>query len=145
MPNTDPDTPTLLFIAHRFAETRVMDAIRTTGFADLTLAQCRIMQRLNPAGIRITDLAEQAGVTKQTAGGLIDELERSGYVERTPDPSDARARLVVLSGRGEKLCAAVAVEVKRIEEVWRTHVGPAAYETLQETLVSLREITDPFR
>jgi DNA-binding MarR family transcriptional regulator len=143
--DTDPNTATLLFIAHRAAEARIMDAIRAVGFDDLTVAQCRIIQRMNPAGIRITDLAEQAGVTKQTAGGLIDELERSGYVERTPDPSDARARLIVLSSRGEKLCATVAVEATKVEEDWRRHVGPEAYERLREMLMSLREITDPYQ
>ncbi|MGZ6779596.1 MAG: MarR family winged helix-turn-helix transcriptional regulator [Mycobacterium sp.] len=43
-------------------------------------------------------------MTKQTAGGLIDELEANGYVARRPDPADARARLVMLTDRGERLC-----------------------------------------
>ena len=38
-------------------------------------------------GSRLTDLAAQAQVTKQTAGELVDQLERRGYVERVPDPS----------------------------------------------------------
>lgn len=140
-----PNTATLLFIAHRAAEARVMDALRAAGFDDLTVAQCRIGQRLSPNGIRITDLAEQAGVTKQTAGALIDELERSGYVVRKPDPSDARARLVFLSARGERLCAAAAKEVAEVEAEWRRHVGPEAYRKLRDMLMSLREITDPYQ
>lgn len=141
----DPDTAALFFIAHRAAETSVMAALRANGFDDLTVAQCRIMQRLSPDGIRITDLADQAQVTKQTAGALIDELERSGYVVRTPDPSDARARLIVLSARGEKLCAAATVEVNKVEAQWRAHVGPEAYRRLRDMLMSLREITDPYQ
>jgi DNA-binding MarR family transcriptional regulator len=140
-----PNTATLLFIAHRAAETQIMDALRHAGFDDLTVAQCRLVQRMNPSGVRVTDLAEQAGVTKQTAGGLIDELERSGYVARTPDPSDARARLVVLSARGKKLCAAAAAEATKVEAGWREHVGPEGYQQLRATLMSLREITDPYR
>jgi transposase len=61
---------------------------------DVTLAQSRLLQRLNPDGMRIIDLAEQTGVTKQTAGALIDQLERNGYVLRATDPAEARARLV---------------------------------------------------
>ena len=140
-----PNTATLFFVAHRAAEVRVMEALRASGFDDLTVAQCRIAQRLRPDGIRITDLAEQAQVTKQTAGALVDELERSGYVERRPDPSDARARLVVLSDRGEKLCAAATVEVNKVEAEWRSHVGPEDYRRLRDMLMSLREITDPYR
>ena len=56
-----PSTATLLFVVHRAAETKVMEALRAAGFDDLTVAQCRIAQRLSPAGIRITELAEQAG------------------------------------------------------------------------------------
>jgi len=138
-----PSTAALLFIAHRAAETQIMEAVRAAGFDDLTVAQCRIMQRLPADGIRITDLAEQAQVTKQTAGALIHDLERSGYVERRPDPADARARLVMLSVKGRKLCAAAGAEVAKVEADWRAHVGPQAYRELREMLMSLREITDP--
>ena len=103
-----PTTPTLMFVAHRAAESRVHAALRASGFGDLTAAQTKLAQRLDPEGIRVTDLAERAGITKQTAGALVDELERNGYVERTADPADARARLVTLSGRGRELCAAAA-------------------------------------
>lgn len=140
-----PDTAMMFFVVHRAAETRVLEALRANGFDDLTVAQSRIAQRLRPEGIRITDLAEQAQVTKQTAGALIDELERSGYVIRKPDPSDARARLVVLSTRGEKLCAAATVELETVEAEWRAHVGPEDYRRLRDMLMSLREITDPYR
>jgi DNA-binding MarR family transcriptional regulator len=140
-----PNTATLFFIAHRAAEMRVASALRAAGFDDLTMAQCRLVQRLNPGGMRLTDLAEQAQVTKQTAGALIDELERGGYVVRNPDPADARARLVTLSRLGERLCAAAAAEVAAVEAEWRAHVGPESYGRLRETLLSLREITDPYR
>lgn len=39
-------------------------------------------------------ITERAGVTKQTAGFLVDQLEHAGYVERVADPTDGRARLV---------------------------------------------------
>lgn len=140
---TEPSTATLLFVVHRAAESRVIEALRAAGFDDLTIAQCRIAQRLSPTGIRITGLAEQAGVTKQTAGALIDELERSGYVTRRPDPADARARLVVLSARGTRLCAAAAAEVSKVEDEWRSQFGATAYQQLRTMLMSLSEVADP--
>ena len=95
-----PSTPVLMFVAHRDVESRVMVALAEAGLDDITSAQSRLMQRLDPAGMRLTDLAEQARVTKQTAGALVDQLERAGYVMRRPDPSDARARLVTLRNGG---------------------------------------------
>src|SRR5215204_2590376 len=49
---------------------------------------------LPPNGLRLTDLAEQAQITVQSMGELIDMLERTGYVERTPEPADRRAKRI---------------------------------------------------
>lgn len=132
-------------IAHRAAESAVYGALHAAGFGDLTLAQARICQRLRPNGIRVTELAEQAQVTKQTAGALVDELERNGYVVRQPDPHDARARQVLLTARGRQLCAAAAAEVARVEAQWRAHLGAGVYDQLLAGLTALREVTDPYR
>jgi len=140
-----PDTATLMFVAHRAAQTQVVEALRAAGFDDLTSAQARIAQRLSPNGIRVTDLAEQAGVTKQTAGALVGELETNGYVVRRSDPADARARLVVLTDRGREMCAAAAAQAARIEAEWRKHLGRRAFDQLRTALLSLREVTDPYR
>jgi DNA-binding MarR family transcriptional regulator len=145
MPDDAPSTAALLFIAHRWVENRIFEAVRAAGYTDVTLAQCRIAQRLSPDGIRLTELAEQAQVTKQTAGALVDELERNGYVTRRPDPADARARLVLLGDRGAEVCRTAGVELARIEEQWRDHLGDDAYRGLRAALSSLREITDPYR
>ena len=141
----EPSTAALMFIAHRAAESRLHDVLHAAGYDDLTPAQMKIAQRLSPQGIRLTDLAEQARVTKQTAGALVDQLERAGYVERIPDPADARARLVVLSERGRGLCAAAAVELARVESQWRDHLGDKEFRHLRQLLLGLREITDPYR
>jgi DNA-binding MarR family transcriptional regulator len=145
MADDAPNTPTLMFIAHRAAESQVMTTLAADGAGDITLAQSRLLQRLDPNGIRITNLAERAPVTKQTAGALIDQLEKSGYVRRVPDPADARARLVILSKKGQQVCHAAATEIAEVEQQWRKHLGPKRYQEMRAALVALREITDPFR
>ena len=47
------------------------------------------------------ELAEMAGVTRATMTGLVDTLEKDGYVRREPDPNDRRAMLVHLTPKGE--------------------------------------------
>ncbi len=145
MPDDVPTMPTLMFIAHRAAEAQVMGAVTGDGAENITLAQARLLQRMGPNGIRATDLAEQAGVTKQTAGALVDQLEAAGYVARIPDPVDARARLVILSDKGARLCRTAAAEVAKVEQRWRKHLGAKRYQELRAALVDLREITDPYR
>lgn len=99
-----------------------------------------LMQRLDPAGMRLTDLAEQARVTKQTAGALVDQLERAGYVERLPDPIDARARLVTLSDRGAAVCRRANAEAVRIEAEWRIELGDKVFATMRAALLRVTSV-----
>lgn len=135
----------LLFIPYRAMESRVFAALAGAGFDDFSLAQARVLQRIGPEGTRLTELAEQAQVTKQTAGHLVDQLERTGYVRRTPDPTDARARLVRLAERGTAAQPVAAAVVAEVEAEWRAHLGERRWQQLREALATLREITDPYR
>ena len=92
----DPHPAALMFVAQRYVEKEVLTHLWECGYDDITLAQGRIAARLGERGSRLTELAEAAQVTKQTAGYLVDQLERAGYVERRPNPDDRRGALVVL-------------------------------------------------
>ncbi|QCU79327.1 MarR family transcriptional regulator [Citricoccus sp. SGAir0253] len=137
-------TALLMFIAGRSAENRIMAALRAAGH-ELSLPQARLVARIAPDGNRLGDLAEQAQVTKQTATALVDRLEAAGYVERVPDPSDGRARLVRLAPRAVALLPVARAEEQRIEEEWRAHLGERRMAQLREALEMLREITDPYQ
>jgi DNA-binding MarR family transcriptional regulator len=140
----EPNLPVLMFVAHRHVESQVMVALAGAGYHDITLAQARLLQRLAPDGSRLTDLAQQAQVTKQSAGFLIDQLERMGYVERVPDPVDARARLVRMARRGRAAGVVAGEVVVQVERQWRAHLGDSAYDELARHMEKLREITDPY-
>ena len=135
----------LLFIPYRALEGRVFAALAAAGFDDFTPAQARVCQRIGPDGTRLTELAQAAQVTKQTAGFLVDQLERAGYVERTPDPTDARARLVRVAARGAQAVPVGAAVIAEIEADWTTHLGSKRMAQLRQTLNRLREISDPYR
>jgi DNA-binding MarR family transcriptional regulator len=145
MARDDLNAGLLMFVAYRAMERRVLDAIVEAGFDDITLAQARVFQRVGPDGTRLGELAEQAQVTKQTAGFLVDQLEQAGYVERTPDPVDARARLVRIAERGRAAGVVAAAVVAEVEGEWAAHLGARRMTQLREALDMLREITDPYR
>jgi DNA-binding MarR family transcriptional regulator len=134
----------LLFVPYRHMENRILQAIRDAGFDDVTLAQARVFQRIAPRGSRLTDLAEQAQMTKQSAAGLVDELERMRYVRRVPDPDDRRARLIQIDERGKLAARAAQAAHDEIQAEWRARLGARRFGRLRETLEDLREITDPF-
>ncbi len=135
----------LLFVANRALEQRAFDAVVDAGITDITLAQARVAARIGPDGSRVSDLAEQARVTKQSAAFLVEQLETAGYVERVPDPTDGRARLVRLTTRARRVAEAADAEVQRVLTEWADHVGEERLRQMHETLRDLREITDPWR
>ncbi|MFE2124091.1 MarR family winged helix-turn-helix transcriptional regulator [Rhodococcus aetherivorans] len=141
----DLSAAVLMFIAQRSAENRILAALRRAGYDDITLAQARVAARIGPGGTRLTVLAEQSQVAKQTASFLVDQLERAGYVERTVDPTDARARLVRIAPRGAEAGHVARAEEARIEAEWTEHLGARRMKQLREALTLLREITDPYR
>jgi DNA-binding MarR family transcriptional regulator len=138
------NTGLLLYIPYRWLESRVIDALTRAGYADITVAQMKIVQRIGPEGTRLTELAEQAQVTKQTAGFLVDQLEKAGWVERVPDPSDKRARLVRIAARGKEALPVAAAAVAEVEAEWTAHLGKQRMTQLRNILNELREITDPY-
>ncbi|WP_243060893.1 MarR family winged helix-turn-helix transcriptional regulator [Nocardioides sp. SR21] len=140
---TDPSLGVLLFLPYRHMEQRILDAVVAAGYP-VTLAQARVFQRVDADGSRLTELAASAQVTKQTAGFLVDQLEAGGYVERVPDPSDARARLIRITDRGHQAVAIARVMQDRIETEWREHLGDRELERLRSILLRLRGITDPW-
>lgn len=143
MPDDELNLGLLLFIPYRALENRVFAALAEAGY-DITPAQARVFQRIGADGTRLTELAEQAQVTKQTAGFLVDQLERAGYVQRTSDPSDARARLVRISERGRRTIPIASAAIAEIEAEWTAHLGAAKVGQLRAALTTLREITDPY-
>jgi DNA-binding MarR family transcriptional regulator len=134
----------LLFIPYRALENRVLETLAGAGFDDVTLAQARVFQRIGPNGTRLTELAQQAQVTKQTAGFLVDQLERAGYVRRTRDPADGRARLVQVAERGAAAIPRATAVVAEVEAEWTAYLGAQRMAHLKRTLTRLREITDPY-
>lgn len=87
----------------------------------------------------------RALITKQTAGFLVDQLERAGYVRRVPDPRDARARLVQIAERGRAAVEVARQTEAKVEAEWTAHLGEEATTQLRHALARLRDITDPYR
>jgi DNA-binding MarR family transcriptional regulator len=138
------DLGVALFIPYRYMEDRIFRALQGAGFDDWTLAQARVFQRIAADGSRLTDLADQAQVTKQSAGVLVDQLERLGYVRRVPDPTDGRARLIVIGERGRRAAEVVKATASEILSEWTAFLGTRNFTLLHQILDQLREITDPY-
>jgi DNA-binding MarR family transcriptional regulator len=74
-------------------------------------------------GSRLTEMAERAGLTKQAVGEAATELERLGYAERLPDPTDKRAKIIKLTPSGVEACLTGRRIFAEIEREWAEEFG----------------------
>src|SRR3990170_6037410 len=96
----------------------ITERLEASGFPDSPPSFHPIFENLDPEGTRLTVLAARAWLTHQSVGEVVTELERRGYVERIPDPSDKRARIVSLTDRGRDLVRAAVRHIADIEREW---------------------------
>ena len=90
----------------------------------VSAAHIHITRHLSLRGDRITDLAERAGMTKQSMASLVDQCEAWGLVQRQPDPLDARARILRFTALGQEWLEAFQRAVTQAEAEFRAEVGP---------------------
>lgn len=92
-------------------------------FDDYRPTHQAVFQWLGPEGDRVTDLAQRAGMTRQSMAELVDHLEARGYVERVPDPSDGRAVLVRRTDRGWMVNRTARRVVEETQSEWARALG----------------------
>jgi len=116
---------------------RVTEGLAEAGFGDIRPAHTAVFQHIRAEGSRLSELAERAQLTKQSMSYLVDYLERRGYLERRPDPTDRRAALIVLTERGwDEVRAALRI-IAEIEEEWTRRLGRRRMAQLRELLAAL--------
>ncbi|MEE2995537.1 MAG: MarR family transcriptional regulator [Pseudomonadota bacterium] len=81
----------------------------------LTRAQWRVMTRLNRMeSCSQTELATALEIEKPTLGKLIERLEAKGWVERWPDPDDARSKIVCLTSEASPILQKMHSEAEEV-------------------------------
>ena len=143
-----PDTPArrrpenlgvLLREPYRVANERLHQRFAESGHPEIRTPHGNVFAYLDDAGTRVSALAERAQVTKQSMAELVAHLERHGYVERVPDPSDGRAKLVKATRKGDQLYAIARDFVAETEAKWTRSLGRQKMKQLRSLLEELNE------
>ena len=105
---------------------------------DMTIAQFDVMASLSYGeGLTQQDLASRLLVTKGNICGLLDRLERVGWVERRADSGDARVNRVFLTQVGRRKIEGVLPEHDRlVGELFRA-LSVAEASQLRELLATI--------
>lgn len=124
----------LLGLSWAAFEGRVVELVREGGFREFRPPHASLTRSMSLGGTRLTVLAERAGVTKQAMGQLVQGAVRRGWVRVRPDPSDGRAKLVVYTGKGRRLAAAIVEAAERVEAELVEAVGARRAGALRTAL-----------
>lgn len=132
------NTISMLGQAYSLLGFQIVEGVVGTGFPQKP-KHSAVFSQIHPDGSRLTDLARRAHMTPQAMGELIDELEELGYVFRKPDPTDRRAKLVVLTERGRDALEAGRQTIVGLEDRIDAILGEEGHRTLRELLGKLLE------
>ena len=117
--------------------------LAASGYGDIRPTHGCVFRFVRGEGMRLTELAALAGITKQSAGELVDDLVRLGYVERVPDPLDGRAKLIRLTERGAEAQRVGFALFAELEARWAERFGPERFALMRELLAEIAAAEAP--
>lgn len=144
--NDKPDFGILLLLADQEFVRELRAATAAQGFDDQGRSDGFVLRTLGRAPATISTLADRLDITKQGAAQIVDDMEHRGYVERHPDPTDGRARLIHLSARGHAALKAARRFHQSYERQLRKAHGDEAIDAMRTIFAAMAgedSATDP--
>jgi DNA-binding MarR family transcriptional regulator len=108
--------------------------LEEAGLGDVRPTHGCVFRFVHGDGMRLTDLASVAGLTKQSVGEIVDDLTKLGYIERYPDPTDKRAKLLRLTAKGKEAQKIGFRLFAKLEQDWSEAFGADRIGALRSLL-----------
>lgn len=105
----------------------------------LRSSQLRLLGLTPPDGLRVTDLAERVGMTKQALGEFATALEERGLMETVRDERDRRVRILRPTRAGRDVARASDRAIREMEQGWRARVGAERWDAMRAGLAAIGE------
>ncbi len=121
----------------RLFQTELFERLIAAGLHDARVPHTHVTAYIKADGSRLTELAAQARMTLPAMSELVDDLQRLGIVERRPDPSDGRAKLICLTEAGWEAMRSGHAAIAEIEAGYAELVGSKRFEEAAQTLDDL--------
>jgi hypothetical protein len=123
-----PAIGALLRLAWQAVRDRIYEGVLAAGYTDLSRAHVLLFRWPTIDGLRPSELA---------ARNQLSDLEKRGYLERTLDPTDGRARIVRLTERGWDLTQVISDMSFASERDWAEVIGESRFDEFRSTLSEL--------
>ena len=121
----------------RVFQTELFERLAAAGLEGARLPHTHVTAYIKADGSRLTELAAQARMTLPAMSEIVDDLQRLGIVERRPDATDKRAKLICLTDAGWAAMNTARVVIGEIEADYARRVGSERFETAAQTLDEL--------
>jgi DNA-binding MarR family transcriptional regulator len=145
-PEIQTPTSRLLSLAYNRTSAAIYEQLVKAGINDTRPSHGNVMEHLAfEDGLRLADLATRAGVTPQSMGQWVDELEVLGYVERRPDKNDRRAKRIHLTRKGKRSNKIEWKVVREIDDALKHLLGEKRLQVLRSTLEEIINTDDIYR
>ena len=138
-----PAIGALLRLAWQAVRERIYEGVLEAGYTDLNRAHVLLFRWPTIDGLRPSELASHNQLSRQSINDLLSDLEKRGYLERTLDPTDGRARIVRLTERGWDLTRVISDMSFATEREWTKAIGKKRYDEFRSTLSELVAYTSP--
>jgi DNA-binding MarR family transcriptional regulator len=138
----DVSMPVLLRAAWSTYRGAVRVALAGSGFDDVPRSGSYVLSAIARGGVPLAEVIAGLGVSKQTAGALVDNLVVRGYLDRAVDPADRRRLVVSLTDRGAAAAACVRSAVASVDEALEAAVGPEQVGCTRAALTTLIALRD---
>ena len=128
-----------------YLQSEIMDQlIRQRGHHGLRLTFEPYIAMSNAGGIRLSDIADHLGISRQAANQTANQIEAAGYITRRSDPRDGRAKLLATTERGEQLRADGAEVAAQLQTGMEQIAGRDALDHAMKSLELLCRHLDLF-
>lgn len=101
------------------------------GHTPLKRSYWQVLEKITQQGVRINDLAELNGISKQAISQLANEIEKADYIARVDDPLDKRAKNLLLTEKGEQLLLDTLASTAYVEQLIEKKIGSIAIAELK--------------
>lgn len=120
---------------------RTLHTLTTTLALDLTPSEINTLANLadrQPRSVR--ELATDTGTRATTLTGVLDRLERRGYVTRELDPADRRSFRITLTASGRAVARKITAAITAIETTALAGVSARQLAGYHAVIAALQEI-----
>jgi DNA-binding MarR family transcriptional regulator len=116
---------------------QVSSAVARADLDGLRPSHFRLLAHAAAPGIRITELSQLLGMTKQACGQFVTQLTSSGHVVVEVPADDRRARIVQRTAQGSAALERFADLMTALERGWAERVGAERYGGFLDVLRDL--------